>query len=187
MLRAGKLAIALAGGIGSGKSTVAQWLAAEVGGNVLSFGDYIRHLANTLGEPTNRLSLQRIGQKQVEAGASNFLSAFLSWASPDLGSPLIIDGVRHIAVHDALREWALRSNIDYALIAINTPAQTRAERRHDGDLDETNKVDSHPVEQEAIARLPEFADLVVDGSGSIEDVIHRIFACAPDPLARLLR
>ena len=187
MPRIGKLAIGLAGGVGSGKSTVAKSLAATVAGQVVSFGDYIRHLASALGEPTDRSNLQRIGQQRVEAGASEFLNAFLIWASPEPGVPLIIDGVRHIAVHEALRKWAALSDIDYTLIVLDTSAQARADRRHNGDVREIVTVDGHPVENEAIARLPDLADIVIDGSGSIDDVMNRIFAHAPDPLGRLLR
>ena len=182
-----RLTIALAGGAGSGKSTIARELAARLDGAVSSFGDYVRHLAAEQGEPVERSTLQRIGQGHVEADARAFVLAFLDWTSPTGDQPLIVDGVRHASVDDALRAWAVASNRDYVLILLDTSVHERAGRRHDGDEREIRKIDDHPVERETADTLPGIADLVVDGDGAPEDVIARIVAAAPEPIARRLQ
>ena len=181
------LTIALAGGVGSGKSTIARELAAKLDGVVASFGDYVRHIAGEAGEPADRLSLQRVGQELVDADTPGFVRSFLKWASPPPGRSLIIDGVRHAAVDNALRAWAEASNVDYALIVLNASTRERAERRHNGDQDEIRRIDDHPVERESVELLPRHAEVLVNASGSLCEVIARIAAAAPEPIARRLR
>jgi thymidylate kinase len=185
--RSGGLTIALAGGAGSGKSTVAAEIAARLGGRVAAFGDYVRHLAASAGESPDRTSLQRVGQSSVEAGPADFVRDFLSWAAPTSELPLVIDGVRHAAVDEVLRAWASAQNRTYILIILDTDIRTRAARRSGGEEEALRRIDGHPVEREAWATLPELAEIVVDGSGSAAEVIKRIAAVAPDRLNRLLQ
>lgn len=187
MPRARGLTIALAGGAGSGKSTVAAEIAERLGGGVAAFGDYVRHLAVLAGENPDRTSLQRVGQSKVEAGPSDFVRDFLSWAAPEADVPLVIDGVRHAAIDERLRAWASTQNRGYILVVLDTALRARAERRSGGDEDALRRIDDHPVEREAWATLPALAEVVVDGSGTTAEVIERIAAAAPDRLYRLLR
>ena len=187
MPRACGLTIAFAGGAGSGKSTVAAEIAERVGGRVAAFGDYVRQLAAKAGESPDRASLQRVGQRSVEAGPSEFVLSFLKWAAPQSDEPLIIDGVRHATVDECLRIWANTQNRTYMLIILDTAIQARAERRSGGDAEALRRIDEHPVEREAWVTLPKIAEIVVDGSGNVAEVIERIATAAPDRLYRLLR
>lgn len=171
-----EITIALSGGLGSGKSTTAAELAQRLGGTVASFGDFVRHLATQLGEPTDRPTLQRIGHERVEADANAFVVAFLSWASPPADQILIIDGVRHVSVDAALRSRASAVGEEYFLIVIQTTTQLRADRRHDGNERIHIEVENHPVEREAIEQLPAVADFVVDGDAPPATVASRIIA-----------
>lgn len=186
MPRAGGLTIAFAGGAGSGKSTVAAEIAERVGGKVVAFGDYVRHLAARAGGSADRASLQRVGQSSVEAGPSDFVLNFLEWAAPQSDEPLIIDGVRHATVDECLRAWASTQNRTYTLIILDTALHARAERRSGGDEEALRRIDDHPVEREAWATLPALAEIIVDGSGSAAEVIKRIAAAAPGHLRPLL-
>lgn len=186
MSRARGLTIALAGGAGSGKSTIANVIAARLDGVVSSFGDYVRHLAVQMDEPTDRFTLQRIGQQRVEADAAGFVRAFLDWTSPVDGIPLIIDGVRHTVVDEALRGWAATCGREYLLIMLHASVRVRAERRHDGDQSEIEKIDALPVERETADKLPAIAELIVDADGTPDQVVARIIATVPEGIANRL-
>lgn len=171
--RPGGLTIALAGGAGSGKSTVARAIADRLGAHVAGFGDFVRHLAAEAGEGTSRADLQRLGQSCVDMNPGEFVHEFLAWAAPPQG-PLVIDGVRHHAVDQVLRAWAASNGRDYALVLIDTAIQDRAARRTGGDLAGIHAIDGHPVEREATHDLPGVADAVVVGSGAVGEVLTRI-------------
>lgn len=173
------LTIALAGGSGAGKSTIARELAKRLDAAVASFGDFVRHLAAEAGESSERQNLQRLGQQHVDADPVAFVHAFLEWSSPQFGRPLIIDGVRHVVVDRALRAWAEAAAADYALVFVDTATAERARRRQGGDEDVIRRLDAHPVERENAHGLPEIADIVVDGGGSLESIIARIAASTP--------
>jgi hypothetical protein len=161
-------------------------IAERLGGRVAAFGDYVRYLAAAAGEGSDRASLQQVGQRKVEAGSTEFVREFLSWAAPVHDMPLVIDGVRHAVVDQLLRTWASELNRDYILVVLQTDLQARAERRSGGDAEALRRMDEHPVEREAWETLPALADIVVDGTGGAEQVIERIAAAAPDLLNGLL-
>lgn len=180
MPRPSGLTIALAGGPGSGKTTVARALADRLGGHVVGFGDFVRLLASQAGEGTKRPDLQRLGQDRVEQDTEDFVRAFLAWAAPPMRRPLVIEGVRHEAVDRALRAWASSEDRDYALILIDTSAEERAARRTNGNLAGIRAIDGHLVERETAQSLPRVADAVVNGSGSGEEVLARVVAALGD-------
>lgn len=178
MPRPGGLTIALAGGAGSGKTTVAGALADRLGTQVAGFGDFVRHIASQAGRESGREELQRIGQERVERDPEGFVQSFLSWAAPLPGSPLIVEGVRHEAIDRALRAWALTQDRDYALVLLDTPERHRASRRTGGDLARIRAIDGHPVERETVEALPCVAEVIVDGTRSGGEVL----ACIVDAL-----
>ena len=180
------LTVGLSGSVGSGKSTLARELAQRLGGVVSGFGDYVRHLAAAAGEEPSRPVLQRIGQERVRADPSAFVRDFLAWASPPGDLPLVVDGVRHASIDSELRAWSREQGRDYALVLVDASLRVRAERRHDGDETATRDIDSHPVEAETTTALPNLADVVLDGDGTPEEVLERLVASAPEPLASRL-
>ena len=60
-----KLAVVVCGRIGSGKSTAVNFVAAEFGFKVVSFGRYVRHLAQRRGMPSTRDALQDLGRLSI--------------------------------------------------------------------------------------------------------------------------
>lgn len=174
MPRSGGLTIAIAGGAGSGKTTVAHALADRLGGQVAGFGDFVRLLASQAGRQSERSDLQRLGQERVEQDPDDFVRAFLAWAAPSKWRPLIIEGVRHGTVDRALRAWASSEGRDYALILIDTSAVERAMRRTGGNLAGIHTIDSHLVERETAQSLPRVAEAIVAGSGSVGEVVARV-------------
>ena len=187
MSGARKLVVALAGAAGSGKSTVGRMLADRLHGELASFGDFVRHLASELGESHDRETLQRIGQSRIDDDAQRFINQFLSWAAPADDSPMVIDGVRHVAVDQILREWCIAQKQNYFLILINASEGERARRRHGGNEQEVQRIDKHRVERETADALPQVADFVIDGDGTPDTVIGRIVASAPVDIADRVR
>lgn len=182
-----ELTIALAGGVGSGKSTIARQLADRLDGTVASFGNYVRHLATEIGEVPERSILQRIGQERVEADAHGFVTAFLDWAPLTDNRPFIVDGVRHAAVDAVLRAHSFSMCRDYVLILINVSVRERAERRYHSDESEIYRIDGHPVERETVEKLSNIADAIIDSDGPAKEVMARIAAAVPKSFARRLR
>lgn len=181
-----RLTIAIAGVPGAGKSTLASELAAKLNGEVSSFGDYVRYLAEKNGESTERTNLQRIGQERVEADAESFVTSFLEWASPTAERPLIIDGVRHLIVDRALRTWAESTKSDYLLILLRALDTVRAERRYGGSEAEMHRIEDHPVEREAFTELPAAADIVVDPKDELQETLEQLAKAIPKHSAVLL-
>jgi cytidylate kinase len=181
-----RLIIALSGGPGSGKTTVAGALAAKLGGTAAGFGDYVRHLAVAGGATTDRATLQRIGREAVEQDPASFVSGFLDWAKITLDKPVIIEGVRHVAIDAALRAWAQGLGRRYLLILLDVSAEDRAERRCKGDVEALRHIDEHAVERETVEALPSKAELIVDGTGPIDDVLALIARSAPADLRAAL-
>lgn len=182
-----QLIVALAGGVGSGKSTIARLLAEKLQGRVAGFGDFVRSLAEQSGANTDRPSLQEVGQSRVAGDTGGFVRGFIEWAAPPKDCPFIIDGVRHAAVDSELRKWAAQAGRPYFLILLATPDEARAARRSKGDMAELHRIDAHPVERETSDRLPSLAEITVDGTGDLDQVIANIATAAPAILANALR
>lgn len=173
-----ELIVGIAGNSGSGKSTLASALAIALDGETASFGDFIRHIASVGARSLRREDLQEIGQALVERDPGEFVASFLSWRNPDLSKPLIIDGVRHLSVDEAIRVWANSRGARYASILVSAPVQIRADRRANGDVSQLANADLHPVEREAAQFFDGIADFVLDGSGDVtllvKNLVHEL-------------
>lgn len=98
-----KLAIAICGQIGSGKSSVSQELARLQAWDVVTFGQYVRDMASKQGVGHDRESLQSFGQAMIQSlGADSFLNATIAHFAP-MSVVHIFDGVRHPSIVAALR------------------------------------------------------------------------------------
>ena len=175
-LTAGRLTIGLAGLSGSGKSYLADELARHLLGEVHRFGDYIRSKAQTVEASRQRHVLQDLGHKQVTANPEGFLDAFYEWARPSSDSTIILDGVRHSSINEALRSRNERTGRRYLLIAVRAEASVRASRRSSGSLDNLAMVDSHPVEKDSSRSLLQEADLTLSVDWTTADAISAIQA-----------
>lgn len=178
MLGTGELVVALSGQAGSGKSTLATHLAGRLNGDVASFGNFVRHLAEIQGASPGRRSLQEIGEAAVRAGAKAFVADFIAWADPAPERTLIVDGIRHIAVEDAMRAWAATAGRRYVAVAVTASEALRADRRTMGDQAALRLIDSHPVEQESATALPLQADIVVEENWDGDAVLQSILRAA---------
>lgn len=158
--------LAFSGPIQSGKSTVSEELGRILGVPVASFGRYVRDEAKTRTDPSMKLRpvedrrrLQELGQQLLDSlGADEFCRAVLSASQWTEGESVVIDGVRHFAILDALR----RLGNCYLVYLEVDDSRRRAGLLASGYTeDDIAAMDAHPTEREVIA-LRESADLVLE-------------------------
>jgi dephospho-CoA kinase len=174
--------IAISGATASGKTTLAKALAERTGGTPASFGDYVRALASEQGRTTDRSTLQAVGQAAVEAGAEAFLAEFLGWTGWTgwTGWPgkelLILDGLRHVSIRDALRAHAERAGTKVRFVHVDTDADDRARRLRARGDDSAAIVDqdAHASERDVKERLRDEADLRIYRTDDIADMSGRV-------------
>lgn len=174
MLGNSNLIITISGASGTGKSTLAAALAATLGSNPISFGEFVRDKARKQGIASDRSILQELGEASVRADPDKFVDAFLEWASANWKSPLIVEGVRHLVVDQALRERAERRGCNYVRVHLRAPDGLRARRRTGGDVDALRELDRHPVETEALGPLETGADFVIDSDADMTPLTSAI-------------
>lgn len=162
-------AVGFSGGIGSGKSALSSELARALGCPRASFGDYVRSVARQRGLASTRETYQSLGQELVDADASGFCEAVLTSVGWKPGSPVIMDGIRHIRVLDILAEIVRPSEL--TLVFVDTPRESRENRLkvRDGQTQSLDTLERHATEVE-IARLRERAHLVLNGEQSVDQL-----------------
>ena len=160
-----KAAIVICGQIGSGKSTVSALLASKLSIQVVSFGNFIRHLAQRSGRPTTRSALQDLGDSLYQKiGASGLLEGALEMAGIDNDETIVFDGVRHTEVLAEIRQRAGKTIAIY----LDVGPEERYQRRRSQGADSLSReqfeaIAGHAVESE-IGDLAELCDFVIDAS-----------------------
>jgi hypothetical protein len=158
--------ICLAGGIASGKTTLANALQAELPDAVrLSFGDVVRRRTQaTYAEPT-REQLQETGLQLLREGWPLFVDELLSDLEGDPAA-LVVEGVRHREAVETLRTRlpARRLLLVYVEIA-DQQRQVRLAQRAESD-----QVLTHTVERDAES-LRAVADIVVQGHRPVDELV----------------
>lgn len=171
--------LAFVGGIGSGKSTLSTAVAKKLGWGRASFGDYVRHVAKQLGIEGSREELQKLGASLVEK-PDDLCYSILDHISWKPGQHIVIDGIRHSLIIDSLYRL---TNSNIILIFVDVKDTIRAERRKKIDAIDcinTNKIESHSTELEVKNILPQIADLIVDGTRPIKDLVQEIETLVED-------
>lgn len=166
--------IAFSGGISSGKSTLSTAVANALGCPRVAFGDYVRKIAELRGLELSRENLQGLGESLLEKDLNQFCAAVLAQAPWKPGNPLVVDGVRHAEVAEALK--ALVSPSGLRLIYVNTDDRERQQR-----LRKTVKakksikqLERHSTEVQVKRILQDLADLIVDGSKPPEQLVGEV-------------
>lgn len=163
--------IAICGHIGSGKSTLANALASTFGWDAVSFGRYVKAVADARGLGSARQTLQDLGQGLItEAGEDRFLGVMLQFYHPT--SPVqLLDGVRHVAMVDAIRR-----HYDAVLVVCLMLDDRIRYKRYAARADEPVAYarfltwKDHPVERE-IERVCQHAELRLDATQPIADMV----------------
>jgi dephospho-CoA kinase len=157
------VAVAIAGRIGTGKTTLSTDLANTLECVRVSFGDYVRGAVQERGLPPTRDNLQVIGTQLLIRDPPGFCSSVLSSSGWQPGKDLVIDGLRHLVTIPIIRR--LVEPAAMKILYISVPEQIRLERlknRGEGDARNVARIESHSSEQE-LESVAQIADLAVRG------------------------
>jgi adenylate kinase family enzyme len=152
--------LAIAGPIGSGKTTTATLLAQRLGWPQDGYGDTIRAIATARDLPASRSILQQLGVELTGAGWGTFTRLVLDHARWAPGQPLILDGLRHLSAATALREAI--APLPGIIIYLDVPASTaltRARRRDQATG--PGAVDVRHATELGLPKVRDHADLII--------------------------
>lgn len=171
-----KLAVVICGRIGSGKSTAVDFVAAEFGFKILSFGRYIEHVAERCGKASTRDELQDLGDYLFRSrGSSGLLKDALMHFEISGPDSVVFDGVRHLEVLTDIRRTAAATIAIY--LEVNREERFRRHRARQAcgcSLEEFLIIDGHPVEA-GVALITDHCDLVVNAvcsAATVQDVLR---------------
>jgi adenylate kinase family enzyme len=157
--------VAVAGPIGAGKTTLCRALSAALGWPVAGFGDFLRVEAHRRERPSDRATLQRLGDQLIaDWGWPAFTHAVIGQVN---GPRLIVDGIRHAQALDALED---AKPDELLVVYVSTPIDVRRARGA-ADDDEQHSSEGH------LDTLYNRADLVCDGTAldqSVSAVLARL-------------
>ena len=152
--------ILLAGPKGSGKTTSASTLAHSLGAVLLSFGSYVRNEAAARGLPDSPRMLADLGETLLhQNGVDAFVDGAIAFAGWSGNTPLVVDGLRHMAVLHALKRRFPQAKLIY-LDAPTTLRHDRLRIRDGSSADDSIALGDHSTEAEA-RPLREAADRVL--------------------------
>lgn len=167
-------AIGISGGIGSGKTTLAEDLARALNCPLVSFGRYVKAVAAERGLGTDRETLQALGEALIaEQGWNGFVRSALAsagWASGDV----VVEGIRHKEVVGALRE-ALAS-VPFCHVFVEATTEARAERVEEREgitAASLARLEQHSTERQ-VSSLRDAADLLVRGDALPADNVQQV-------------
>lgn len=164
--------VGIAGQIGSGKTSLAMELSKRLNWKLISFGSFVRSEANRRGINIDRVALQQLGEDLItELGPDEFVRQVLF--SDKINSNMVIDGIRHVEIWQAIRSIAQQS----ILVYLDIPEEVRIARlqqRDNLDIDSIKLAMFHPMERN-IPFLRQFSDLVLP-VGSTEALVAQVVA-----------
>jgi len=169
------LVLGISGAMGSGKSLVGKAVAETLGWPCASFGEYVRTFARTQGlDDSNRDVLQDLGELLVETDARQFCRCVLAQLNWKSGEPLVIEGVRHKQVADALRK--LVAPMDFRVVYLEVDEETRKARllARGTTEEEMKRMEDHPTEKQVKTDIPRIADLRLAGTKPLGEMVREI-------------
>ncbi|MDP4006393.1 AAA family ATPase [Methylobacterium sp. NEAU K] len=157
--------IAISGGIGAGKTALAEKLAEALHADRVSFGREVRRYAEENGEnPKDRSVLQQLGQALVLTQCNQFVERVLAQRPQPRSEHLIVEGVRHVEVLMELKRQLDSKSVH--LVHVVTPGSTREQRvmeRDDVERRLVARYDNDITEAQVSRILPQYASLTVNG------------------------
>lgn len=168
--------IAFSGAIGTGKSKISTALGQRLHWPRTGFGDYVRSYARANGkDPDDRATLQALGQALVLTDVDGFVAKVLSQVEWMESGNLILDGLRHVEVRQALLQQ-LRDVAVLKLVHVTVDEDTRLERAGERGIEQRmlSRYDQDLTEAQMSRIVPPYADLILDGTLPVEMSITMI-------------
>lgn len=164
-----KWLICIAGGIASGKTTLAETLQASLSNaKSLAFGDFVRQQALARDLEPSRRTLQEVGLDLIANGWPAFVGGLLSNLTND-PPILIVEGIRHKAAVRVLKEQLpdRQALLVYVFASAEVRRQRMAERA------EAGSAMAHAVEAE-VEDLYSVADIVVAAQDPVRESVNAV-------------
>ena len=170
--------ISVSGRICSGKSYVANLISEKFKFPIASFGEYLRYYCLSNKLPTDRKTLQEIGDGFIKENPKNFLIDVLNHFGGDSDS-IVLDGVRHKVIFDTICNLTLHR----LTVFVDADIQTRAKRCYERNIESDNfatyekfiQADNHRVEEE-IESLKLQCDIIVDSTKEFKDELFGLIS-----------
>lgn len=167
-----------AGGIKSGKTTLAGAVAKRLGLEVASFGDFVRAAARDRGQADTRENLQALGEGLIrELGFGGFCRAVLESSGWAPGGAVVVDGIRHVAAYEEVK--SLVAPVPTKLVFVETSEDIRRARlandaRRPGEAADLKTAELHSTEKDVHGALRGIVDLAVDGARPPEELVEEV-------------
>ena len=164
------IVVGLAGPIGSGKTTIGARLADSLGVPFGSFGRIIRTIARNKGIPESRENLQRLGQQLVENDPERLCRDVLKDMGWQPGMSVVIEGIRHLTIVDALRQ--LTRPVPFRLVYIDIDLRTELARTSlSSNAMQQYQLDATEIQ---LPNLRDISDIRVSGTSPIDETVAQI-------------
>lgn len=154
--------VGLAGAIGSGKTSLAEFLRDKHGFGYVRYSQVLEDMLRAKGKAATRETLQEFGEEIFRTIGGRGLTEMLIQRIPS-GRPAVVDGIRHLDDSDTLRKVF---DGRFTLIYLDSPADDRFRRLQARDSavslgrNEFDRISCHPVESD-VELLKASADLVI--------------------------
>ena len=162
---------AVAGQIGSGKSSVAEFLGALTGAAVTSFSRVLVDLAISNKLTPSRDVLQQLGAETAEKAPEMLCHKVLEQANWT-GNDLVIDGLRHRTIAEKLRTFVAPKRLWIVYVEANVGLR-RARVMAETGIDALPRWDAQPSEL-FLPELRRCADVVLTNEDSLDQLRFRV-------------
>jgi shikimate kinase len=170
--------LAFSGPMRSGKSSVSWQIAKILNWPRASFGEYIRMQARREGRSESRESLQHLGSFLIKTqGWEKFCRSVLEQSDWRPGEPIVVDGIRHLEALETMRHLTALSEVH--LVYVSLDEYTQAQRMLGNEVatvEDLQRVEADPTEEQVKTVLPKIADVTVDGTQPQEELVREIIS-----------
>ena len=166
------LVASFSGRIASGKTHITRMLADALQWPRTSFSDYLRAaLAKQGDHDPSREALQDLGQTLVTSDPDQFCRDVFAQAGFTPGGNLLVDGVRHVDIQRRVARLAIPSHTCLIHLAAEDDVVAQRVREHGTSETEVRRAETHEVERDLAALLPQIADAVIDAGQPVATVL----------------
>ncbi len=174
-----KIILGVAGEIGAGKDTVTSYITETHGAKYYRYSGILKDILKRLHLPYDRISLANLAEALRAYFGENVLSRTLvADAEGDADAEIIVfDGIRKVAELEFLKTFP-----HFKFIFVDAEMKVRYDRlvKRGEKSDDVGKTmgqfmkDHEHAADNVILKLREYADVVIDNNGTLEDLYAQI-------------